>query len=414
MGDIIGMSSKVKNSFIAIGFSIVLGVICGAIIWVFLTLMNLGIKFLWTDLPGAIDFEYYTLVFCILSSFIIGFMHMKLGDYPEDMTTVMAKIKKDGQYDYRKLHAYIITAFVPLVVGASIGPEAGLVGIIAGLCSMVKHKFSVLSKQFSDIANIGFSAALAVVFQSPLFGFIEPIEDDNFKMPKRSKTVLYFSVILSAFGIFLLLKWAIPITSESVSKIDFFSAGQKEYIFFIPCALIGYVLGLVYMSFETLSEKIFGLLKDHHMIKALIGGTLLGLAGTFLPYTMFSGEHQIAEISAEWESLGAAVLILTGLVKMLITTTCISSGFKGGHFFPVIFSGISLGYGFALLFDLNPAFTCAVITASIMSTTLRKPVASAILLLLCFPTNSLLTLIAAAVVGAILPLPKALSHEETT
>ena len=397
---------KASDYFTLLVYSVILGAICGVVIWLFLTAMEYGIDFLWDYLPKKLNFPYYTFIVCLIGSILIGLIQKKFGNYPEEMVVVFGKIKQNGSYDYSKVPIYAISAFVPLVLGASVGPEAGLVGLIAGLCSFVKHKFTVLNKQFSDVAHVGFSAALAVVFQSPLFGFIEPLEDDNFNIPKKSKTLLYFTVILAAFGAFILLKYYIPSAGGEMGRLDDFAAGKKEWIFALPCIFIGYLGGFLFLFFEKYVAKAYGLLREKHMLKAVIGGVILGICGILLPYTMFSGESQIAEIGLEWKEMGIVLLLVTGLVKLFLTASCIYSGFKGGHFFPAIFAGISLGYGFSIIFGINSAFCCAALTASLMSSTLRKPVATALLLLLCFPPDSLIVILAAAVIGSIIPMPK--------
>lgn len=55
------------------------------------------------------------------------------GDYPEELNVVLGKIKRDKHYDYKPMGVILVCAFIPLVIGASVGPEAGLTGIIAGL-----------------------------------------------------------------------------------------------------------------------------------------------------------------------------------------------------------------------------------------------------------------------------------------
>lgn len=401
-----------KDYFTVFMFSVALGIICGVSIWVFLTLMHYSIDFLWKFLPKQINSPYYTIIVCMIGAIAIGLIHKKFGDYPEEMAVVFAKIKRDGSYDYSKVPIYALAAFVPLILGASIGPEAGLVGVIAGLCSFVKHKFSILNQQFSEVAHVGFSAALAVVFQSPLFGFIEPIESEDFTLPKRKKTVLYFTVILAAFGAFLILQYYVPSPGGGIHKIEGFASGKWEWLFMIPCVLIGYIAGFLFLVFEKYVGKAYGLLKNRPIIKALIGGLILGVLGTILPYTMFSGEEQIGEMAGEWQEMGAILLLITALAKIFLTTSCINSGFKGGHFFPIIFAGIALGFSFSIIFGINPAFSCACITAALLGSTLRKPVASALLLLLCFPLDSLIVLLVGAVLGSVLPIPKSLIEHD--
>ncbi len=71
---------------------------------------------------------------------------------------------------------------------------------------------------------------------------------------------------------------------------------------------------------------------------------------------MFSGEDSINEINNGIGEFAPWILIISGLLKLVITNVCIKSGWKGGHFFPVIFCGVSIGFGVALLMGLDTAF----------------------------------------------------------
>lgn len=47
----------------------------------------------------------------------------KFGSYPEDLNQVMAKVKRDGRYDYDKLGVMSVSALLPLFFGGSVGPS---------------------------------------------------------------------------------------------------------------------------------------------------------------------------------------------------------------------------------------------------------------------------------------------------
>nr|MCR5430749.1 chloride channel protein [Eubacterium sp.] len=79
---------------------------------------------------------------------------------------------------------------------------------------------------------------------------------------------------------------------------------------------------------------------------------------------------------------------------------------KGGHFFPIIFSGICLGYAFGMLFNVNEIFAMAVVTTALVGYTLKKPIATVLLLMIVFPWQLLLVLIAVALLSKIIPIPK--------
>lgn len=121
----------------------------------------------------------------------------------------------------------------------------------------------------------------------------------------------------------------------------------------------------------------------------MLAGLALAICGTVLPYTLFAGETQADVLMETYLTIPAGVLIATGLVKAMLTPALINLGWRGGHFFPVIFSGVSLGYGLAILTGADPVFCVAVCTASTMGAVMRQPVMVVGLLLMCFPLKGI-------------------------
>ncbi len=124
--------NKVKNHLLFLLYTVILGMIVGAIVWGFLRVMNLGIDFLWSFLPSQISFPLYTLCVCALGGLLIGLWMRKFGDYPEELGTVLGTVKKTGGYPYRNVFSTLGSALFPLLIGASVGPEAGLTGLHVG------------------------------------------------------------------------------------------------------------------------------------------------------------------------------------------------------------------------------------------------------------------------------------------
>lgn len=399
---------KIKNNVLLLLYTVILGSIVGAIIWAFLRIMNLGIEFIWDFIPSKIDFPLYTILVCTVGGLLIGLWKKKFGDYPEELGTVLGKVKKTGRYPYNNIFSTIISALLPLISGASIGPEAGLTGVIAGLCSWVGDKLKLYFKEVKELTQIGMSATLGSIFHSPLFGFIEPIESDkDVVLPKTSKIVLYFTAILSSFGVFLLLGKLFGgragLESLVTDKVDLW-----QYLYAIPLAAIGILAGYLYFLFKKLTFSLEQKFKKYTIIRGAVGGLLLGILGTILPLTMFSGEHQMGVVISEAETIGAVMLIVIAVVKLLLTNICIDSGLKGGHFFPIIFCGISIGCAMSLILGIDIVFSASIVTTALVGHTLKKPLATVLLLMIVFPVKLIPIMLFTAIAAKFIETPKIL------
>ena len=136
-----------KNKIIFMIYSLLLGGIIGGIVWAFLKIMNVCISFIWEYIPEQYDIPFYAIIVCTIGGIIIGLWRHRVGDYPEELDVVIKKVKNDGKYTYNKTGIVCVSALLPLIFGASVGPEAGLSGVIAGLCSWVSNKFKKLFKE---------------------------------------------------------------------------------------------------------------------------------------------------------------------------------------------------------------------------------------------------------------------------
>ncbi len=388
---------------------LITGAVAGAFVWFLLFLMNLGITTLWNIVPNFFG-TFYPLFMCIIGGIIIGLFTKKFGPYPDDLQTVMASVKTNGRYDYKDLGPMSVGALLPMIFGGSIGPEAGLTGAIAAICTWVSDRLKRFGSDFKELSEIGVYAALSAIFTAPLYGFAgamsgERVEGKEFQLPKVYKIIVYIFAIVGAFLMFILLS---KIFGGGLSLPRYYGVvyGIEELIWLIPMILIAGIGGWLFCVLDFSFSRVSIYFKEKPVMKAIIGGILLGVCGILLPYTMFAGETQSELLNESWATMTTFVLFATGFVKILVTSFCVNMGWRGGHFFPVIFSGISIGYGFALLLGINPVFAVCASTAAVVGGVMRKPIVATLLLILCFPIDCIPLLLVATVIASYIPLPK--------
>ena len=399
---------KVKNNIILLSYMILVGVISGLIIWGFVKIMNIGIDFFWEYLPNLLNFRYYTLIACLIGGLSVGLFKHKYGENTHELSEVIKTVKAEHRYPYHNILASIISALLPLMAGASIGPEAGLTGIIAGLCTWMGDKLNMFNNQLEDLTSIGVMATLAAIFASPIFAFVEPLEnEDDIKLPKTSKNILYFAAILSSFGVFICLNH-LTNSKMGMHTIGVANLSSINPLYIALLLVIGLALSYFYFASNVIVKRTFESMNDNHIIKGVIGGLILGILGSLLPFSMFSGEHQIHMLLESGMQVGVFMLIATSMAKILLTNVCIESGLKGGHFFPMIFSGVAMGYAMSIILDMDPILSMSVVTTSLLANVLKKPIAVVLLLMILFPVNLIPLMLLTAVISCLFKTPEKL------
>ena len=193
----------------------------------------------------------------------------------------------------------------------------------------------------------------------------------------------------------MLLNW--------VMSFDVISLERGDYILFLLYLVCGILLGLFFEFSEKLLEKAGKFLPP--VVGEVIAGVILGGVACFLPVIRFSGEEQMGILIADFAKYAPIAMIGIAFLKIVMTNMCIQLGLKGGHFFPLIFAAVCLGYGVSLMFfpgDASHAtFAAAVVAAGTLGVSMKKPLAVSLLLLLCFPVKALLWIVPAAALAAL-------------
>lgn len=134
---------------------------------------------------------------------------------PHSMEEALEIFKREGTYSYKKIPLLAFCAIIPLIFGATLGPEAGLTGLIIALCCWVGDSLKVRGKKllcklkikaddndmetFKDaVVRAGAATVLTTVFATPLAGLVNNLEEDYLDkntghkaLPKASRIIIY-------------------------------------------------------------------------------------------------------------------------------------------------------------------------------------------------------------------------------
>ncbi len=407
-----------KNLFLYVLLATLLGAAAGALVWVLLRIMNLGIDLIWHTLPNYVGNDAaYTIGVCLLGGLLIGLWQKKFGIYPQELEDVMHELRTTGTYPYSKIPILSVAALLPLIFGGCLGPEAGLTGIIVGLCCWVGDRLKYKGREIREIAEAGMAATLGVIFASPFVGIAFNYESEAAKESeeeltetekatlKKLKKLVYIMAVAGGLGAMKLLGdifgggSGIPRFGRDVDiTVD-------DWKWFIVVFAAGMIAGLIYVIAHKITAIIGDKLINRRVVSCMLAGLCVAVIGLISPWTMFSGEHQMGELMEVWQNETAAGLVMITVLKLVLVNLCINLGWKGGHIFPVIFSGVSMGYTMAMILGIEPVFAVAVTTAALCGYIMRKPVMVIGVLLLCFPVTVIIPLTAAAYLGSIIPVP---------
>ncbi len=391
--------------------SVVLGSSIGLIVWLFLTVLNLTIHFIWDTVPGYVGGSEWTLILCTIGGILVGLCQKYFGSYPKTMHETLAELKETKRVEYRGLHKSMISSLIPLAFGGSLGPEAALVGMTGGMATWVSEKLKLSEKEEALFAEAAIGTTLGVTFFSPLFGLFAPVENEGKDAREvftiRSQFTIYLSTIISGTLVFYFLS---KIDNRLGLIVDFDKANLSidELLMLVPLILTGFACGYFFQMSGVLISKFVAPIKHFKLLLASFGGMAIGIVGILLPYTLFSGEHQLRELNEEWHMVAPLILFITGLAKLFITQFCINTGWRGGNIFPLFFSSASIGYALSMWLSIDPIFSVCVVASAIICYVIKKPIAVVLFLALYFPLNLVIfMLIATLIINNLNIRPKA-------
>jgi H+/Cl- antiporter ClcA len=157
---------------------ILLGLISALVTFVFMVLVHQGTSLLWTDAAQALGIPtpVFTILVCTLGGLLVGLLVKVFGDHSGIFFEVMREFGKTGRFDYRNAPGIVITAFVSLVAGASLGPEAPLADACGGIGTLIADKAKLDEQETRTMGYSGVSGMLAAFITNPFAGALLGLE----------------------------------------------------------------------------------------------------------------------------------------------------------------------------------------------------------------------------------------------
>ena len=252
----------------------------------------------------------------------------------------------------------VAVSLVSLVGGASLGPEQGLGMLGGGLGTWVSERRGLDDDMRGTNTLTGMSASYGGLLSSPILATILVLELARPKARRVMDTLV--AALLSstvAFAVFFPIAGS---TFVGIYSLPSFEYEDWQLLAAVPLGLVAAALALITTLAIAILTRLTARLRERTILCSTIGGIVFGLVGVALPLTLFTGTDQLATIIDDGAALGAGLLIAVVFAKIFVFAVCEATGFIGGPFLVMLFTGGTAGIATHLLIPGVPeglAFT---------------------------------------------------------
>lgn len=347
-----------SNRFIALSALLFLAAAGAMAVFLFVQTVVTGL--VWQEPPYG---PLFILLATTLGGLLVGLCLLIVGDHVSILQQTMVMFRESGRFEPKYLPGGLLAIFLSLIFGASLGPEMAAVDMGGSMGTWSGERSGSSRDKVRLLSIIGIGGGLA------------------------------------GFGLFL------GITATTSGALYPVPAYQQ----FVPVDLIyaavlglgGGAAGVVLVYTYRLFSRLMAPLAGRPVLRGALGGLGLGLVGIAAPLVLFSGQNEFQTILVQGTALGAATLLILVVGKIVASTWCMATVFKGGPIFPLIFAGGTLGMAVSLLFPFIP-LTVAItaVMAGMIVCILKMPLGVILLLILIFfQWGIILVVIVATVAG---------------
>ena len=318
----------------------------------YITLYNQGVKFFGQHSVYLFNINFWPLILLVVAGVFIGLAIKFFGQHG-GLGVPQSQYAKTGGLNYRNLPSILLQGFIALWSGAPVGPEGTLVFLTGGLGTLVSERLKLQKDDVQVLVYSAIAGAFGGFFGNPIVGAVGAVE---YMFIKELNLYRHLIPGLIAGAVGYGVYFAILHTSYLgiYSFPNFASLRLVDLVWAFLVGVIAGAIGILHKLVFGLMHRVFGRFNKRPVIRAIIGGLVIGLIGLFLPLTLYSGQSQLLQIIHNPAAYGVGILLLMILVKILITGTSFATGFVGGAIFPLLFIGGTLGQALSEILTFIP------------------------------------------------------------
>lgn len=248
-----------------------------------------------------------------------------------------------GRLSVRDSLVLLVATLLSNASGGSIGMEAGYTQVGASITSRTGRYLNLRREDMRILVAAGAGAAIAAAFNAPLAGAFYGFElvlgsYTALALPQVVVCVLCSTLCMRLFGsgkpIFYM-------------PLDFLDIPLWIYPTFILTGIMSGIIAIAVMKLVTYFEHTIRALQMPEWVRPVLGGAVLSLLAHAFPQVLGSGEGAIDNhLHNDWPFLALIGLLAA---KILASSVCIGSGFRGGLFSSSLLIGCVFGQIFGTI-----------------------------------------------------------------
>jgi H+/Cl- antiporter ClcA len=341
--------TRTREFWTLVGYAAVFGSVMGLVAYVFLAIVEWATDVLWTDTDsyGWFAGEPWWILLMGGVGLTIGIIRRVLRVQPV-IPGLFDEID-ERRVEPATVPRRVLVGFVSLIGGASVGPEAPLASIGGGLATWVSERRQEPESVAETNTLVAMAGAFGGLFSAPMISALLVVEAATPEGGRRRYAVTAIPVLIAATAGFAVYFALAQTTFVDVYQVPPYAVDLWDFVVAIPLGVLGALLaGLLGFTMAAVRKGAMRF-RSRPVVLATLGGLALGVIAFALPLTRFAGAAELTTLLDHAPELGAALVIVLILAKILAVALSFGTGFYGGPIFPMIFIGGAAGVAVHLL-----------------------------------------------------------------